>query len=33
MSKEMKTQAPQPGIGPRRGNRFAETEFRTVDSC
>ena len=27
MSKEMKTQAPQPGIGPRRGNRFAETEY------
>ena len=27
MSNEMKKQAPQPGIGPRRGNMFAETEY------
>ncbi len=27
MTKEVKTQTPQPGIGPRRGNFFAETEY------
>ena len=27
MSKDVKAQAPQPGIGPHRGNRFAETEY------
>ncbi|MBQ9573385.1 MAG: ABC transporter ATP-binding protein [Acidaminococcaceae bacterium] len=27
MSNEVKNQAPQPGIGPRRGNMFAETEY------
>ena len=27
MSKDMKTQAPPPGIGPRRGNMFSETEY------
>ena len=27
MSKNVKTQAPPPGIGPRRGNMFAETEY------
>ena len=27
MSKNVKTQTPQSGIGPRRGNMFAETEY------